>query len=260
MYRYGGKEIVEEYLQVLRSGRLGGKVTNRFNLMSHYGIDYADKDCYTKLWRMYNKNVTISRTEYNSIMVSVYDKNPKMASDIANSIVEFVDSVKYEMQLEMARKSLDIVSRKYEAKKIEVDTLKSLIRALGKKGIFNVGEQSQALTELVGKGFFKDANVKLLGENLAEYGGDRDALSGLLVWELSQLNDIKRKLDQCVADVDEHITYVFVIDKAYPSESKTYPIRSLIVLVSLLSSFLLACIILVFYERITDYRKDRMSI
>jgi capsular polysaccharide biosynthesis protein len=258
--KFGDEEVDEEYLQLLQSGALESRIIERFNLMAHYKIDPKAKDAYTRLYKTYNKNVSYKRTNYNSIEVAVLDEDPKMAADMANAIVETLDTVKMEIQGRVARQALAIVEEEYIRKRHEVDSIKNEIRALGAKGMFHIGEQAQAITETAARGQFNTPSLDKARAVLAENAADREELDALLTFEVANLSDLKKKLDQSRVDVDNRMSYLFVVNRAYPSESKAYPIRSVIVLVSVLSAFVLGCVLLILSDKLNQYRQSKTTI
>jgi capsular polysaccharide biosynthesis protein len=54
----------------------------------------------TEALQEYESNITFKRTEYMAVKISVLDKDPQLAADIANTIAALLDSVKNDMQKE----------------------------------------------------------------------------------------------------------------------------------------------------------------
>ena len=54
-----------------------------------------------------------------------------------------------------------------------------------------------------------------------------------------RLADMETAYEQAESDANSYLSHKFVVEKAYPAEKKTYPIRWLIVLTSTFSSILL---------------------
>jgi uncharacterized protein involved in exopolysaccharide biosynthesis len=73
------------------------------------------------------------------------------------------------------------------------------------------------------------------------------------------MNELKKKLDQAKIDVEGNLSNVFILQNASPAERKTYPLRSLIVIASVLGSFLLACIVLLFVEKFSHQKNNLIS-
>ena len=55
-----------------------------------------------------------------------------------------------------------------------------------------------------------------------------------------------------IVDMDKEMPVKFVIERAIPSDKKYYPKKSLIVLVSTVSAFILAVLILLIIEKIKN--------
>jgi len=69
-----------------------------------------------------------------------------------------------------------------------------------------------------------------------------------------QLNLLKSKYDEAKVDAEQVLSQKFVVSNAYPAEKKSYPIRWLIVVVSTLSSLLIAVITILLVENIKQFR------
>ncbi|MEI6508559.1 MAG: Wzz/FepE/Etk N-terminal domain-containing protein [Bacteroidota bacterium] len=252
---FGDEETDEYFIQLLESGDLKGRIINKYNLMDHYHIKPDTKDKYTILYRKYDQNVSCKRTNYNSIEINVLDENPQMAADIANAVLTYVDTVKNEIQGRVAKQAFQIVERELVRKQIFIDSIKAALKEIGSKGMYNVQEQAQALTELQGKGTanqYTDKEKKTIGE----YGGDYINLENQLIFETANMSDIRKKYEQSKVDVEAKLSNIFVVNYASPAEGKAYPIRSLIVLLSTLITFVTACIVLVIIEKYQQFKKS----
>lgn len=253
---FGEQVAAQQYVQILESDYLKSKVITRFNLLAHYRISKDDREKNYKLGKLYNKNISSKKTPYASIEINVLDENPDTAALIANGIVMILDSVKTEVQRRIALQALSIIENEFKRKEEEINTIKKRMQELGSKGVYNVEEQSKALTELVGKNGMSEY-VRSQQNSLALYGAESQELYNTLELQVEQMNELKKKLDQARIDVDGRLSNVFILQNATPAERKTYPIRSLIVLGSILGSFLLGCIVLLFVEKFQN-QKDSL--
>lgn len=246
--KFGDEEVDEQYMQLLESGELKSRVMSHFNLLEHYKIDTARKDKYTALFRVYEKNIRARRTNYNSIEVSVFDEDPKMAADIANYVLIMVDTVKTEIQGRMAKQIFSIVDEQYKNKLVYIDSLKSRMRSLGLKGVY-----------LGIKGVYGSPQIKTSADgsaasSISQNGAEYVALEEELNFEVEQLSNLRLKYDQAKVDLDGKLSNIFVIGYAAPSEGKAYPIRSMIVLLSTISTFLMACVVLIILEKYKEFK------
>jgi uncharacterized protein involved in exopolysaccharide biosynthesis len=64
------------------------------------------------------------------------------------------------------------------------------------------------------------------------------------------------KYEQAKVDMDARLSNIFVIGYAYPPESKAYPIRSVIIVISSLVAFIMGCVVLVSLEKYSQFKKN----
>ena len=249
-----GEEIeAEKALQILQSGALIGRLVRNFHLMEHYGIDpKTEKFPKYALDNKIKDNFTFERTRYLSIRIEVLDEDPKMAAALANGIAVLYDSVKTEIQNQVATPALQIVERALQDKRNKIQDIKNQLRELGKNGITNYEEQSRALAEEIYKAQSSGRvgeMKKLLEEQktLVASGGDFIALNELIKLEEEKESDLITQYEKRKVDVGERMSHKFTVEEATTPEIKAWPKRSLVVFLSLMGTFIataitLACI------------------
>jgi len=89
-------------------------------------------------------------------------------------------------------------------------------------------------------------------EVLAKYGGAYVSLRDALEHDKKQLSEIKAKYEEAKVDATENLPHKFVVSSAYKAERKSYPIRWLIVVITLFSVLFLALVVLGFIEVFGD--------
>lgn len=252
---FGEEEEAEKALQILQSSKLTERLVRNFKLMEHYKIDPNSSLKKTKLANKIASNFSFSRTRYLSIRVDVLDEDPKKAAEMANGVLDLYDSIKNEIQLEVAIPALEIVRRQMQAKENEVNNIKAELLKLGLEGVTNYEEQSRALAEEVYKARAK-GDMKRVDDlmdqqkNLVQYGGQFTALTETLQLELDKLSDLKAKFERAEVDVKETLKNKFTVSAADVAEQRAYPVRKLIVLISLLCTLAFSSILFAVYEKI----------
>src|SRR5690554_5007307 len=130
---FGEEENAEQLIQILQSSPLRNKVIKEFDLAKVYDIKPDDKSYYYKLGKAYNSHIRFERTRFGSINISVLDESPQLAADIANKIVQLIDTVKNELIKERTMPAFEINKRKLnqlqqaqEALNAEMDSLSQL--------------------------------------------------------------------------------------------------------------------------------------
>lgn len=256
---FGEEEQAEQLLQILHSSKIKDIIIQRFNLVKHYDINENSKFKNTYLTEEYKDNISFKRTEFMAVEISVLDKDPQMAADIANTISNLLDSTKNAMQKERARRGFEIVKTSYESFVRETNAMEDSLRIIRQKGINDYETQAEMINQelaiQIGKGN-KQAieRLKAKSDTLSKYGGKYVALRNILKYNAEQYSVIKAKYEEAKVDAEEYIPQKFVVDNAYKAEKKTTPVRWLIVLVSSFSSFMLSILVLIFVE--TIYKKS----
>jgi capsular polysaccharide biosynthesis protein len=247
-----GEEAEAEYaLQILGSASLMAKVISRFDLMGHYGIDPSGNFPYTRLAEKIRSNISFKRTELLSIEIRVLDKDPQMAADIANYISASLDTTKTEIHRQVARKSFEIIRQEYEAKIKEVEEIQQTINQLSSGSSGEPGLISNPFSRKNKKAARQDALQN--SDKLTSGGGSLGTLLTLtesLSLQVEQMNDLKKKYERAKVDLEEYIPHHFVISPAEPAEKKSYPVRWIMVLVTVASVFALSVVSILIIEKL----------
>ncbi|MDG1098596.1 MAG: Wzz/FepE/Etk N-terminal domain-containing protein [Bacteroidia bacterium] len=238
----GGDEEAEKALQVLQSSTLMNRLVKNFGLMEHYNIDPKGGMPQSQLADQLKSNISFNRTRYLSVEINVMDESPEMAAKIANGIASLYDTVKTEIQKQIAVPALQIVERALQTKRDQITDIKKRLQVLGNKGIINYEEQTRALSEEIYKAQAAGRKGKVIElkkekEQLIENGGEYMALNELIQIEETKKSDLISQLDKRTVDVTESLSHKFTVSEASAPERKAWPIRSLIVLLTMVTAF-----------------------
>ena len=258
--QFGEEEQAEQLIQILNSDEIRSRICDKYKLMEHYRIDPNDKYKNTRLYEMYSDNISFKRTEFMSVKIEVLDEDPQMASDIANDIGNLLDSTKTRMQRDRADQALAIVEAEYLRKKADVDLMTDSIRKINELGIYDYESQSEVTSEQYAIALSKgDAGaIKRLGDQLAiiaQYGSAYISLRDNLYIAREQLGLLKKKYEEAKIDDEAVLTYKFIVNRAFPAERKSYPVRWLIVAVSTIASLVFGVLLLILFDNIKRIRK-----
>jgi capsular polysaccharide biosynthesis protein len=255
---FGEEEQAEQLLQVLHSSLIRDRIVEKFNLFDHYDIKSGSKYRQTNLIQEYRSNIKFNRTKYMAVEISVMDKNPQMAADIANEIASLLDSVMNDMQKERAVQAFKIVENTFLKLNSDINRMEDSLAWLRSKGVFDYESQSERIFETlsreVASGNSRGINaLQQQLDTLAKYGGAYVSLRDALEHEKKQLVTIKLKFEEAKIDAEEFLPHKFIVDRAFKAEKKSYPVRWLIVVVSTISTFFLTLIGIIILENIRNY-------
>jgi len=256
--KFGEEEDVEQMLQVLYSDQIRDRVIKKYNLMKHYGIDSTDSYPLTSLYEKFDQNITFRRTEYLSVKVEVLDINADTAALIANDIAALLDSTINRMQKERAKKAFLIVEKEYITLQNEIRDLEDSITKIRAMGISDYESQTEVFNDAYAQAIAMGRidGAKKLEDKLnviAKYGGAYVSIRDLLMYEVKKLSELQSKYAQAKVDLEQDLPHKFIVDNAYRAEKRSSPIRWLIVLLSMLSTFILTMFLLLFIE---SYKKQ----
>jgi uncharacterized protein involved in exopolysaccharide biosynthesis len=250
---FGEEEQLERMLQILHSDDIRNNIIDKYNLMEHYEIEAESPYPLTKLYAEYRSNIKFRRTEFNSILIEVMDKDPQMAADIANDIAALIDSTMNRMISDRAIKALDMVEKEYLKLEEDVKRYKDTLASMGRSSMIIYEAQAERVTEAyanaIAEGNFSGAR-RLLNDTevLNDISGSFIYYYELLTNESRRLSELNAKYMEAKADAESRLSKVYILDNAYVAEKKAYPKKSVIVMVSTFGTFVLAVILFLFFE------------
>lgn len=263
---FGEEMEAENALQLLSSSSMTGRIIKDFNLMYHYGIDPKGSQAKTKLANTFNSNIEFRRTRYLSIGITVLDKDPVMAAKIANGIAEIYDTVKTEIQMQLAKEAFAIIEDEFRKKEKAIIEIRDNLKKLAENGVTNYEEQSRALAEEIAKLQAKGGSSSQLQQLrdqqslLSKYAGDFLYYTENLKLELDALDKMRTRYEKAKVDVDKTITHKFLLTSAETPEIKAYPIRKTILIISLLATMFMGFLVIIILEKYREYKATSNSV
>ena len=218
---FGDEEATEQLIQTLYSEDIRVAIIDKFDLFHHYNIDAEGEYPMTKLHEEFTDNIRFRKTEYQAVEIDVMDTDPQIAADIANEIASLLDETLNKMQNEVAVGILKVVEGEHNKLVLEISQIEKSLKNLSNK------------------------------KSDPEY----ISLSEQLLNENKRLSDIKSKLAEARVNANQDIPRKFIVAKAYPAEKKSYPVRWVICVVSTISAFVFAVLMMLFIERYKDLFK-----
>lgn len=265
IFKFGEEEDVEQLMQILLSNNIRNKIIEKYDLFNHYEINENSKYPLTNLYRTYDRNIKISRTEFMSIKIDVLDKCPETAAMIANDISELSDSTIRNIRKERIGKAYVVVNREFENQQAKIKEIEDSLKALSLLGIIDVRSQSEVYSDqyaaaLVSGNISGAERIKEKIRILEKHGSSFIILKEKMFEEVKKLTQIETKYVEAKIDLEEDLPNRYVVNYAEIPEKKAYPIRWLIVVVSVISTFLFSILILMFFTRVEANKKKKLTI
>lgn len=253
---YSDESETEQMLQWLTSKDVRDSVMIKFNLPKHYGIDSNYKYFASTMAYLYDKNVKITKTQFESVEITVTDRDPVIARDMVNAVIHFTDMkirsthrVKYDEVVLSMQKVLAI-------KKHEIDSVKDMMRELSSTyGIYEIEGQSQEITRgelrtVDGSGSgINSKEVEKLKQGMREKGGELWFLTNRIEGLANEYSELMLKYDMAVFDSHKEFTFVNVVTPPKVADKKSYPKRLLFLFYFVAGTLLISLVTIAVIEQ-----------
>ena len=238
VHSFGEEEQAEQLLQILNSEPIRARIIQKYDLMEHYEIMPDEKYPLTRLYEEYKSNINFRLTEFMSVEISVMDRDPEYAANIANDIAALVDTVYNNMKKERAREAYRLVENEYQEAARNLVSLRDSMDRLSGQVSGNINAGGNPGNNL----------VRVIAENGALYM----SMMNRIRYETALVTDLSLKYKEARLEMEQNLPHKYIVEQAYPSEKKAYPKKSLIVIVSTFASLLFALIVLIVIDNIRD--------
>ena len=254
---YSAETQTEQMVQLLQSNYITENIIAEFGLYTRYEIDSLKKGSKAAVLKEYEANIAVEKTEFESIQLEVYDKDPQISSKIADRILALADEKIRTMQREKSQEIVNLNTLVYYDRSKQLDSLVMARDEFKKKyGVYDFAMHiSQAYSSYYSALYRKagaSAEEKLLKEIKKWEEADKEYPHSEWEYinnEISRVRTLqlnyKTSMEQSAYDVKKVFTYANVVLKPFASDKKVYPIRWLVVLSSVIASVALALFLLI---------------
>ena len=238
----------EQLLEIINSQDIKLRVMDAFDLAKEYKISKEDPQYMTYMLAEFNDNVSFKKTEYETVEISVLDADPQRAAIMCDSIISFLDEkirsihrIKYQEVARISKIDLAIVSHQSDSVKEKLDNLRKEYKILDYDT--QAKEITKGMVKVLAEQKKNTSGGKELEQwmkNLSEKGGEYVMLDKLQKSLVSQMDSLKKEYNQSMSGANKKIVYAQRVQNPIPADKKSYPVRSLIVLISTLSALFVA--------------------
>ena len=221
--------------------------------MSHYDIDPHEEYRQTQLFNEYKVNIDFYRTKFMSVKIEVLDTDKEYAANIANEITKKVDEVRNNILQKAAKQGFVIVEKEYNNLMAEINRMEDTLNQIRAKGVQDYETQVEVLSNQYGAALVKGNNAAAKAlqnklDTLSKYGGKYLSLVQQMEYEREKLSDLRKVYSEARVNAESTIDQTFIVNRAYPAEKASYPIRWIIVVASTIATFLFTVIVLILFD------------
>jgi hypothetical protein len=178
-----------------------------------------------------------------------------LAAEMANGIVDLIDTVKNEMINERTKPALEINKRKMLQLELERDSILNILDTLSKLGVSPLDVRSRLFQALVdSKSPAEKQQIQQKIDVNTRYGSQFDALVHRRNEMIIKIEEFRVSYEQAESDANANFTHKFIVEKAVVADKKEKPKRLIIVLVAVLGGFIFGVFYLLIKQRIQELK------
>ena len=292
-YIYGNDNDLDRLFSISTSSELYNSLIEKHDLYKHYDIDPESKKAQARIRLKLTELYQTLKTEYGAINLSVEDKDPVLARDMANDARDMINELSQKMVKASQLQTINSFGKNLEEKQTKSLILNdSLSRVKGKYEIYSPGSQGGVYAELITMtstsmealqseiDMYKNSRVRGAADSVRikriKYTSNEKKLASLeskaglfnsgvsivdkLTQELSRLNDQisldKERKRQLEASFNAPYSALLLVEAAEVPIDKSRPKRTiLLAMIGLMT--LVLCILIAFL--LENYRKINWS-
>lgn len=272
----GRREDLDRVITIGESQPVAERIIQRFKLHEHYnagqiGDDRADQAALDE----FSSNLRIVHNDRDAIELAFEDKDKVLAARIANALVQSIDSVNQQLTLTNRRNVLELYAQRRRFLEREYQsTYDSLVAGRRRYGIYGLAMESRYLAKEIieteqelrtaeGEGSSSKAAglrraLRALTKtdggntfNLESYTAGIDKMNTLY----ARFADLQTRLinarsayETARLGISGKISSIYVVQEAYPATKKSKPVRWLVVVSAVLTTFALSVVFITLLE------------
>lgn len=262
---YSEESKTEQMLQWLRSGIIKNSVIDKLNLINHYGIDTTKKYYKSTVKYLFQKNVTISKTRYESVEIIATDHSPEMAYKIVSLIIEEYNDLVKNTHKEKSLESLKLRKEIMNEQQAKVDSLSEKLEAFFKEDeLYNFAAQTEETTkgylktvEGASKGNINNTGVTKIRKSIKEKGVDFIYYNKSYNKSIDLLNHAKEEYLNALKLYLCDFTYLSYVTKPEVPDKKSWPIRWIVTLLSGIALFSFGLVYFIINNSADQYTRKK---
>lgn len=242
------ESYTEQMIEIMSSVDLKLKMIDAFRLDTVYKIPRESPQYQTNILDKYGDRVNIRQTDYEAVTATVFDADPVRAVRMCDSIIHFYNRKVHSMYSVKNVEMMRILEESMSKRQRECD---SIIPILGEYRSRNQFMNPETLAPEVTRGYMLalaegrenaagTREIRKIYDNMLEKGAHSQLLESRFNYLITSMDSLRKEIDFHYSEVNKNITYSIIVDKPIVADKKAYPVRWLIVALSLASAMFVA--------------------
>ena len=187
----GRNSETDKYIAILKSATVTDDVIKKFELRKEYD---KENDYYEKVVKEWQSNSELEIQDEGNLTITIYDKNPQKAADIANYMVNRLNEINTTLGVTNAKANREFIEKRYLQNVNDITSLETGMRKFQEKyGVIAVPEQLEATVKSMSS-IYVELYKKEIEYNVQKqtYGMDHPVTENTKI----ELNELQKKIDQ----------------------------------------------------------------
>jgi capsular polysaccharide biosynthesis protein len=250
------ESYTEQMLEIMKSVDIKLRIFDAFRLDTVYRISRDDPKYLSYMLGIYDKHVHTAKTEFETVEISVLDKEPKRAAAMCDSLIHFYNEKVREMHSAKNWELVKVLQDDIAKRLADRDSIQQLLdRLRTETRVFDIVAQEPEITRgymraLTG-GNLNTADrkeIKTIYDNLMDKGSEIHILERRFESLLQAINELRVSLDKSLSEARKKISYAHIVQRPLVPDDKAYPVRWVIVSLTLASTLFLALLVFAFID------------
>lgn len=247
---YSDESETEQLLQYFQAGSIRDSIIEIFDLYERYEIDKNDPSARFYLLEEYNDNVVVSKTAYESVLLEVTDEDPVIAKRMADEILHQVNLKYNEVVNERSMRKAESYQKQMRYQATVLDSLEALISDVSTENrVLDYGNQTRELVRgyvnALSANQTQDADMlQDWLQTTQEKGSVLRMLQNLSYMGTTQYNELNKGYMYYRELAYSELNYIDIIVSPEVSTKKYWPVRWLVVVISVVTALLVALIVI----------------
>lgn len=248
---YSDESQTEQLLQMFEASSIRDSLISKFNLYERYEIEEGTPSSKYYMQLEYNDRVVSSKTSYESVVLEVFDEEPEIAKQMADEILVQLNKKIRSFYHRRGRDRSDAFQTSMDFQLAIIDTLQQKIQKLAaEKNLVQYESQARELVKgyidsyAAGPNSERTKELRLWLNDLQESGANFQALQNISDIAAEQYGEISFKFLEYRAIGYENVSYIDIVVSPEVNDKKVWPIRWLILLLSVAVASLVTLIVL----------------
>jgi capsule polysaccharide export protein KpsE/RkpR len=260
---YSKETPTEQMVQLFNSEDVRDSLVKKLHLFKHYGIDSIKGYPRYEMMKKLNENISVSKNQYEAIEINVFDKDPKMAQQMCQGMIDFMNKKGVSLIHSRAIVIAKLNKKAMENEKHILDSAESVLTKLrDSSGITDFETQIEGFSREYYRALASgnvNASMAKAHKNLTTKGAEYMTLKEVVRNTRKAYTLYQKNYESALIDSKKELEFHNMVSPPLVPEKKDSPKRAIVMILFTLSTMLIALVTAVYIEQYRDKLKSQLQ-